>query len=128
MSRPFTRNEGAEQIDGAFELSGSHYLAECRWRAKPANGRELDGFYGQVDRAGDQAMGVFLSINGWADNVPKLLKQNRRKAIILIDGDDFKTVLSGIMPLEEMLRAKLQALNQQSEPFVSVQDILKMKV
>ncbi len=30
--RPFTRNEGGEQIDGAFTLEGWHYLVECRWR------------------------------------------------------------------------------------------------
>ena len=61
--RPFTRNEGAEQIDGAFMLEGWHYLVECRWRQKLADIRELDGLKGQVDRSGKQTMGLFL--NKW---------------------------------------------------------------
>jgi hypothetical protein len=32
--RAFTRNEGAEQIDGAFKLEGWHYIVECRWRER----------------------------------------------------------------------------------------------
>ncbi len=125
MSKPFARNRGAEQIDGAFALGGSHYLAECRWREELANGRELDGLYGQVDRSGDQAMGVFLSINGWSDSVPALLKQNRRKSIILINGSDLGAVLAGQLSLQEMFQGKLQALNRDSEPYCPVDDIMR---
>jgi phage anti-repressor protein len=54
--KAFTRNEGGEQIDGAFRLEGWHYLVECRWREKLANIRELDGLKGQIDRSGKQKM------------------------------------------------------------------------
>jgi RNA-directed DNA polymerase len=127
MSKPFTRNKGAEQIDGTFELNGWQYLAECRWRDEVANGRDLDGLYGQVDRSGDQAMGVFLSINGWSDSVPTLLKQNRRKSIILINGNDLMAVLNGQLSLQEMLHGKFQSLSQKSEPYCPVDDIMKRK-
>jgi hypothetical protein len=127
MTRPFTRNKGAEQIDGAFELAGWQYLAECRWREKIANEREVAGLYTQVDRSGDQTMGIFLSINGWSDNVPTLLKLNRRKSIILINGDDLKGVLNGSVTLQEILQGKLQALNRDAEPYCPVEDIMKGK-
>ena len=84
--RSFTRNAGAEQIDGAFKLEGWHYIAELRWREKLADIRQLDGLLGQVNRSGRQTMGMFLSINGWSENVPHLLKQNPEKCIFLVDG------------------------------------------
>ncbi len=61
VSRAFQRNDGGEQIDGAFEMDGWHYLVKCRWRKKQADGRDLDGLLGQVKRSGRQTMGLFLS-------------------------------------------------------------------
>jgi hypothetical protein len=78
--RSFQRNSGAEQIDGAFELDGWHYIVECRWRSKLANIRELDGLYGQIGRSGKQTMGLFLSVNGWSENLVPVMKQIRTSA------------------------------------------------
>jgi len=120
----FTRNKGAEQIDGAFEHDGWHYIVECRWRQKITDGRELDGLYGQVCRSGKQTMGFFLSINGWSTNVPELLKQNPEKAIILMDGEDFHIVLSAMLTLPDLLKAKLARLNYFAEPFYSAKELV----
>ncbi|MGA2516203.1 MAG: reverse transcriptase domain-containing protein [Thermodesulfobacteriota bacterium] len=120
----FTRNKGAEQIDGAFEFDGWHYIVECRWRQEIANVRELDGLHGQVCRAGKQTMGLFLSINGWSKNVPELLKQNPEKAILLMDGEDLYIVLSAIVTLPNLLRAKLARLNLYAEPFYSAKELI----
>jgi len=116
----FTRNEGSEQIDGAFKLEGWHYIVECRWRKKLSNIRELDGLSGQIARSGRQTMGVFLSINGWSDNVVPLLKQNPDKGIILMDGYDLCTVLAGQVDLRDFLLAKVAKLNLKTEPYYSV--------
>lgn len=123
-SKSFTRNQNGEQIDGAFELGGWYYLVECRWRKKLANEREVDGLRGQVERSGEQTMGVFLSINGWSDNVPPLLKQNPTKRILLMDGNDIHGVLTGDLDLNELLRAKLEHLNLRGEPFIGIDEIL----
>jgi RNA-directed DNA polymerase len=120
----FTRNEGGEQIDGAFVLDGWHYIVECRWREKLANIRELDGLYGQVDRSGRQTMGVFLSINGWSENVPDLLKQNAQKSIVLINEGDLYKVLSEEVDLRVLIGAKLEHLNFRAEPYLSADDII----
>jgi hypothetical protein len=122
--RSFTRNEGAEQIDGAFKLEGWHYLVECRWRKKLADIRELDGVKGQVDRSGKQTMGFYLSINGWSENVPRLLKQNPDKSIVLMDGYELRCVLSGHVNLTDLILAKVTKLNLEGEPFYSVKDFL----
>jgi len=116
--RSFTRNDGAEQIDGAFKLEGWHYVVECRWREKLADIRQLDGLLGQVSRSGKQTMGVFLSINGWSEHVPKLLKQNADKCIILMDGYDLRCVLACEANLRDFLLAKLARLNLEAEPFL----------
>jgi len=116
----FTRNEGGEQIDGAFKLEGWHYIVECRWRKKLSDIRELDGLSGQIARSGRQTMGVFLSINGWSNNVVPLLKQNPNKGIILMDGYDLRTVLAGQVDLRDFLLTKVAKLNLKAEPYYSV--------
>jgi len=123
--RSFTRNDGAEQIDGAFRLEGWHYIVECRWREKLADIRQLDGLLGQVQRSGKQTMGMFLSINGWSENVPPTLKQNPEKCILLMDGYDFRCVLAGDTDLRELLIAKLECLNFETEPFLGVRAFLE---
>lgn len=119
VSRSYTRNAGGEQIDGAFEMEGWHYLVECRWRAKPADVRDLDGLRGQLDRSGRQTMGVFLSINGWSENVVPLLKQSSDKSVILMDGYDLRAALAEDVDLRELMRRKVSALNLSGEPFHS---------
>lgn len=121
----FTRNNGGEQIDGAFKLDGWHYLVECRWRKKLNDIRELDGLSGQVGRSGKQTMGVLLSINGWSSNVVPLLKQNPEKNILLVDGYDFRMVLTGEVDLKDLLTAKIAKLNLHSEPYYSVSNYIK---
>jgi len=105
--RSFLRNNGGEQIDGAFKMEGWHYLAECRWRHKPADCRDLDGLLGQVNRSGKQTMGLFLSVNGWSEHVIPLLQQNPSKSIILMEGHDLRTVMSAPIDLRGFIAAKL---------------------
>jgi hypothetical protein len=119
-----TRNQGAEQIDGAFKLEGWHYIVECRWREKLADIRQLDGLVGQVHRSGRQTMGLFLSINGWSENVPLLLKQNPSKSVFVMDGYDLRGVLSRTADLREFLLAKLTHLNLRAEPFLGLRTYL----
>jgi hypothetical protein len=122
--RGFRRNAGAEQIDAAFEMDGWHYIVECRWRAKLADIRELDGLYGQIARSGKQTMGLFLSINGWSENVVPVIKQNPNKSIILMEGYDLRTVLAQALDLRRLLKAKLSALNLEAEPYFPVTRLL----
>lgn len=121
----FTRNQGGEQIDGAFILGSWHYLVECRWRDKVADIRQLDGLLGQVERSGKQTSGLFLSMNGWSENVAPLLKQNPNKSIILMDGFDLRYVLAGTADLQNFLLAKVAKLNLEGEPFLGVFEYLK---
>jgi len=118
--KSFTRNSGAEQIDGAFELDGSDYIVECRWRKKLANIREVDGLYGQIGRSRMSTRGLFLSINGWSENVEDMLKQNPGKVIMLMDGSDLRNALMKRIDIKDFLKGKVKYLNLRSEPYCSV--------
>ena len=125
VHRSFTRNEGAEQIDGAFQIGGWYYLTECRWRRKLSDTREVDGLAGQISRSGRQTMGFFLSINGWSENVPRLLKQNTEKAIILMQGYDLRAILSEEVDLRDYILAAVKNLNLNTEPYLGVRAYLE---
>ncbi|MFC1989917.1 reverse transcriptase domain-containing protein [Chloroflexota bacterium] len=121
----FTRNEGAEQIDGGFNLEGKHYLVECRWRKEPAGTGQVGEFYAKVDNSGGQPMGLFLSINGWSKHVPPQVKKYKNKCIILMNGNDLDCVLRGMIGLQELIKAKYQHLTFRSEPFLGVEEYFK---
>lgn len=122
VEKPFRRNNGGEQIDGAFKFEGWHYLVECKWTEKLTDIRQLDSLYGKVNRGGKQTMGLFLSINGWSKHVEDLLKQNPEKSIILMDGMDLRYILDAFrnVGLIELFSKKVSHLNYTSEPFYSV--------
>lgn len=125
--KSFKRNEGGEQIDGAFKLDGWYYLVECKWTETLTDIRQLDSLYGKVNRSGKQTLGLFLSINGWSKNVCPLLKQNNDKSIILMDGYDLRSVLveHNNLHLKDLLLKKLECLNFEGEPFYSAALLLK---
>ncbi len=124
VSKSFTRNDGGEQIDGAFELDGSYYLVECKWREALTRQAEVDAFSGKIGRSGDHTGGLFISVNGWTDHVLGLTKQNRDKSVFFMDGLDVSTVLSGELDFIDLLREKINALNIKAEPFVSAKSII----
>jgi len=113
----FRRNKNGEQIDAGFEMGGWQYIVECRWRAKRAGIRDLDGLDGKVKRSGKSTKGCFLSINGWSKGLPNLMKQNPDKSIMLINGNDIHHVLKGNITLQVLLDVKNRKLSFESEPF-----------
>lgn len=127
VKKSFTRNEGGEQIDGAFQLDGWYYLVECKWTQKLTDIRQLDSLSGKIGRSGRQTSGLFLSINGWSENVRPLLKQNQDKSIILMDGHDLRCVLveHNYLDLKTLLLKKLECLNLEGEPSYSADRLLK---
>lgn len=123
--KSFRRNEGGEQIDGAFRFEGWYYLLECKWTQKLTDIGQLDSLYGKINRSGKQTLGLFLSINGWSKHVPSLLKQNHDKSIILMDGYDLRCVLDEYKPLDlrDLLIRKLEYLNFEGDPFYSASQL-----
>lgn len=127
VEKSFRRNEGGEQIDGAFKLDGWYYLVECKWTQKLTDIRQLDSLNGKINRSGKQTLGLFLSMNGWSDNVCPLLKQNRDKSIILMDGYDLRCVLNEHVDvnLKDLLLSKVACLNFEGQPFYGVTEYMQ---
>ena len=125
--KSFKRNEGGEQIDGAFKIEGSYLLVECKWTQKLTDIRQLDSLYGKISRSGKHTLGLFLSINGWSSNVTPLLKQNQDKSIILMDGYDLRSTLEEhkTLDLKSLLLKKLDCLHFEGEPFYSAVQFLQ---
>ncbi|NEN83072.1 restriction endonuclease [Paenibacillus elgii] len=124
LMQSFRRNEGGEQIDGAFKLDGWHYLVEMKWTSQLTDMKQLDSLYGKVARSGKQTMGLLLSIGGWSPHVVPLMKQQPDKSIFLMDGLDLRRVLTQDIPLIDLLQKKIAKFNIESEPFVSVSMLL----
>ena len=53
------------------------------------------------------------------------LKQNPEKCVFLMDGYDIRCVLAGDVDLRELLIAKLECLNLDSEPFLGAKTFLE---
>ena len=70
-------------------------------------------------------MGLFLSINGWSENVPRLLKQDTQRATILMQGYDLRAVLSEEVDLRGYILASVRTLNINAEPYLGVGEYLK---
>jgi len=128
MYEPFRRNQGSEQIDGAFKLDGWYYLVECKWQARLADSSQTDAFSKKISRSSKQTMGLFLSINGWSEGVLTTLKQDRDKCIFLMDGRDLYYLLSSSqLNLREFLIAKNDALTLKCEPFLGIDQYLQQR-
>ena len=119
----FTRNSGAEQIDGAFRLEGWHYLVECKWTTAVTSVKELDSLSGKLDRSGFQSAGLLISVNGWSKHAEPSLKQNPKKNIMLMHGKDLQAALEGNIDLVDLLRAKISALSVRADPFLGADEI-----
>ena len=119
----FTRNSGAEQIDGAFRMDGWHYLVECKWTTAVTSVKELDSLSGKLGRSGVQTAGLLISVNGWSKHAVPTLKQNMQKNIMLMNGDDLRSALDGNIDLVTLLRNKVSALNLRADPFLGAAEM-----
>lgn len=94
-----------EQIDGAFTHDGTDYLMEAKWKKDLTPLDDLRGFGAKVKSKLKNALGVFISINGFVDAC-KSCKDEIVMQILLIDGRNLMEVLEGRIRLDDMIREK----------------------
>lgn len=99
-----------EQIDGSFTFDTDDYIVEARWRAVPADRGDGDIFAKKVERKGKNALGLFISVNGFTE----ILKQayNEGTPFIIMDGADLYAVLDNRVRLDDLIRAKKRHANE----------------
>jgi Restriction endonuclease len=99
--------------------SGSEtYLIETKWRANAADVGDLDELRARLGRATPGAIGVLISIGGFAKTVIDDLSEHRDRLILLIDADELEKAISGSTDLKGMLSEKRDAMRVHGEVIV----------
>jgi hypothetical protein len=101
-----------QQIDGHFRFEGFDYIVEAKWRKDKPNEQEIAGFKQKIDTKLDSTRGVFVSIQGFRDEVIRQFS-GRGANIIFWTGQDLYIVLDGRMDLRDALRIKIEKAAQE---------------
>lgn len=97
-----------EQIDGSFFWNGQTFLLEAKWVEKPLPASSIYSFKGKLDGKFHTTSGVFISINGYSEDVEDALKFGKSLNIILFDRDDMNLVFNGHISFLQILKFKLR--------------------
>jgi len=113
-----------QQIDGCFKYDGFDYLVEAKWRADQPNESEIGGFERKVDTKLDSTRGVFLSINGFRDEVISKFEGKGSK-ILFMTGEDLNYLLDGKIDLKEAIKIKIDKAAQEGKVLITISDMIK---
>jgi len=105
-----------EQVDGAFDHRGFHYLVEARWRTHAPDFGDLADFKGKVDGKLESTRGMFLSMAGFDDGIVSYFMNRAggtRNNLILFDGQDLMAVLEQSIDFAEALDYKIAKAAQE---------------
>ncbi|MCX5440898.1 restriction endonuclease [Streptomyces sp. NBC_00063] len=100
----------SEQIDGALTFDTDDYIVEAKWRKGAVEVEDLDKFDAKVRRKGKNALGLFLSVNGFTAGA--LREYDKRTSFLAMDGGDLICVLEARITLDELLGRKKRHANQ----------------
>ncbi len=106
VTEPFSVR--GEQIDGAIKYDGEHYLVEAKWQERDASNEPVYQFAGKVEGK-MYGRGLFVSINGFSDNVVRSLVVGKAIKTILIDGEDIVLALEGQLTFRQLIDRKVKA-------------------
>lgn len=106
VTQPFRIN--GEQIDGAVKFEGEHYLMEAKWQDKSQSNEPLYQFAGKVEGK-MYGRGLFVSVNGFSEEVVRSLVTGKAIRTILVDGEDLILTLEGSLTFSELIDAKVKA-------------------
>lgn len=114
--RPPFKTE-TQQIDGHFTLDGFHYLVEARWRKTQPTDADVGSFKTKVDSKLESTRGLFVSVQGFREEVVAQYS-GRGANIIFLDGADLMHILEGRVDLRDGLRFKVDKAAQEGRIFV----------
>lgn len=99
-----------EQIDGSMTFDTDDYIIEAKWSKKAIEAKHLYIFNEKVRRKGKNALGLFVSINGFTSGAKEAFRE--ATSFLTMDGADLFFVLDGRVRLDELLRAKKRHANE----------------
>lgn len=106
VTEPFRVN--GEQIDGAIKFDGEHYIIEAKWQNKEMANESVYQFAHKVEGK-MYGRGLFISINGFSQNVIQSLVAGKTIRTLFIDGADIILVLEGHLSFSTMIDKKVKA-------------------
>ncbi len=108
-----------QQIDGYFNFEGFDYLVEAKWRKGTPTEQEIGGFQYKVNNKIESTRGVFISINGFRDEVVNAF-DGKGANLIFMSGKELAMILEGMMDLREVLKEKIMIAAQEGRVFVEI--------
>jgi hypothetical protein len=108
-----------QQIDGHFRFEAFNYLVEAKWRADQPNESEIGGFERKIETKLESTRGIFVSINGFRDEVVNQFEGKRSK-ILFMTGEDLVYLLEGRIDLKEALRIKIDKAAQEGKVLIPI--------
>jgi len=102
-----------EEIDGSLSFDTDDYILEARWRKEPSSRGHMDVFATKVRRKGKNALGLFVSVNGFTSDA--LGSYREATPFMTMDGVDLFAVLDQRVRLDDLLRAKKRHANETGE-------------
>lgn len=100
-----------QQIDGHFKFDGFNYLLEAKWRKDQPNESEIGSFQRKVNTKLDATRGLFISVNGYREEVVSEFNGHGAN-IILMNGEDLMHILEGRVDLRDALQLKIEKASQ----------------
>jgi hypothetical protein len=104
-----------EQIDGSLSFDTDDYILEARWRNAPTGRDQADVFAAKVRRKGKNALGLFVSVNGFTSDT--LDTYSEATPFMAVDGVDLMAVLDQRVRLDDLLRRKKRHANETGHCF-----------
>ncbi len=97
-----------EQVDGSFFWQGQTFLLEAKWVQTPLPASSIYSFKGKLDGKFHTTSGIFISVNGYSDDVEDALKFGKSLNILLFDKSDIPLIFNGDVTFTEILKFKLR--------------------
>jgi hypothetical protein len=82
----------------------------------------MDVFATKIERKGKNALGLFVSVNGFSSDA--LAQYNSRTPFITLDGSDFYMILEERIRLDDLLRRKKRHANETGDCFFPASQML----
>lgn len=112
-----------QQIDGHFWFEGFNYLVEAKWQRELPSESEIGGFKRKIDTKLESTRGIFISINGFREEVVRSFEGNKSN-ILFFDGEDLMHILEGRADLWDVIYTKIQKASQEGIVYFHVSRML----
>jgi len=106
-----------EQIDGSLSYDTDDYIVEARWRKEPVDRGDADIFAAKVRRKGKNAVGLFVSVNGFTKAA--LDQYQEATPFIVMDGTDLYLALDQRVRLDDLIKSKKRHANETGDCYLA---------